>query len=149
VNGESQQYRRVEMFNVFAVIVISWFAVLLLLVSGGYSLIADAFMAGYLVAVIVVPIVVVWALRKMARSPAVIRKYGEGSEEWVKCPDCTGGAQLLGRKIPRHMWMDGGRDTFGPFWRTRQANVHACATCRGRGWLIGIKQADQLKDLGA
>ena len=61
-----------------------------------------------------------------------MKLYPDDKVKMVPCPDCTGGAQLLGEKIPSHMFLENGIDGEGrPYFQSPQANVHGCNTCHG------------------
>lgn len=77
--------------------------------------------------------------RRLSQTRMVIAIYDDGKQVSVKCPDCTGGAQLLGKPLPKHLGLDQGRDGDGPFFNPPQANVHACRTCNGRGSMLSVK----------
>lgn len=85
----------------------------------------------FIAASTVFPVAMVLVSRRMARSRIVMNVYDDGTVKMVKCPDCSGGVQLMGGKIPDHLLMDGGKDEQGHFFRPRQANVNTCNTCHG------------------
>jgi hypothetical protein len=84
-----------------------------------------------------------WLSRKISRSRFVIRRYENRAYKRVKCKECTGGAEYLDPvtghwgKIPISLRIiHPGREPEGQeIFESRQANIRACSTCRGMGFL--------------
>jgi hypothetical protein len=124
------------MYSVIAAAVAGWIAGVLFLIFGSLSAIMTVCVVAYLILLIALPVGVILLMRRLSKSPMIIRLSGEGQEKWYPCPDCSGGAQLNGKPIPASLHRDKGRDEQGPYFQSRDANVMSCTTCAGRGRLF-------------
>lgn len=95
------------MYSVVAAAVVSWIAGTLFLIFGSLSAIVTVCVVAYLIMIIVIPFGLILLMRRLSKSPMIIRLSGEGQDKWHRCPDCSG-----------------------------DINITECDTCRGRGRLF-------------
>jgi hypothetical protein len=128
------------MFNIVSGVIVSWVLVVSALVLVPMDFTWRATLVLYLICTTALPITLMIIAKQLSKTRLVVARYDDGKQIRVKCTDCTGGAQLLGRPLPKHLGLDQGQDSRGPFFNPPQANVHDCRTCGGRGEMLSIRE---------